>query len=244
MGGNTRPLYLGFTIMSNFSNELIHIWLEDGQRISEHYSELALKEGLTSAKSIGERDDQRDFRFFDQLFQRVIIQPDCSILDIGCGKGEVIDYLSLRFPDINNYNYLGIDIVPAFITVAQQKFPLKNFQINNFINPFFDPENKFDIVLALGVLVTRVRQYDQFVEYFVRKMLKCARKYVLFNIISYIDSTSPNYSQPNGVAHSTVLNPDILYLLLDSIDCYDWKVEAHNIFPDATDLFVHIQLEP
>lgn len=230
--------------MSNLSDELINIWLEDGQRISDRYSELVLKEGLISAKSIGERDDQRNWQVFDQLFESVVIQPDCSILDIGCGKGEVIDYLSLRLPDINNLNYLGIDIVPAFVTGAKQKFPLKEFQLNNFINPDFSPENKFDIVLALGVLVTRVREYDLFFEYFVRKMLKCAKNYVLFNIISDIDSTSLNYSQPNGVAHSTVLNPDILYLLMDSVDCYAWKAEPYKIFPDATDLFVHIQLEP
>lgn len=140
-------------------------------------------------------------------------------------------------------NYLGIDIVPAFLLAARQNFPSKEFQLNNFIEPSFLCESKFDIVLALGVLVTRVREYDLFVEYFVRKMLNCARKYVLFNIISEIEASSPNYSQPNGVGHSTALNVEKMHSILNSLDCYAWRVEPYNIFPDATDLFVCIQLE-
>ncbi len=229
--------------MSKFSEEFICRWLEDGQHISEYYCELVFHEGVTSAKSIGERYEQRNLQVFDKLFEGIVIHPDYSILDVGCGKGELLEYLPLRFSSISKLNYLGIDIVPAFLSAARQNFPSKEFQLNNFIEPSFFLENKFDIVLALGVLVTRVREYDLFVEYFVRKMLKCARKYVLFNIISEIEPSSPNYSQPNGVGHSTALSAEILYSIINSLDCYAWRVEPYNIFPDATDLFVCIQLE-
>ncbi len=228
---------------AEFPNELILKWLEDGNRITENYSELVVKEGLASAKSIGERKEQRDFQVFDKLFEKVSIWSACSILDVGCGKGELLDYLSLRFSDIGNYNYLGIDLVPAFILEAKRKFPSKEFHQVNFIDPSFYPENQFDIVLALGVLVTRVRHYDRFVEYFIKKMVRCARKYVLFNIISSIEPSSPNYRDTKGVGHSTVLNTEILDSIISDIRCYDCKVEPYNIFPDATDLFVQIQLE-
>lgn len=229
--------------MSKFSEELIHQWLEDGQQISEHYSGLVFHEGITSAKSIGERDEQRNLRVFDKLFEGMVIHSDFSILDVGCGKGELLDYLQLHFSSINDFNYLGIDIVPIFLSAARQNFPSKEFELHNFIEPSFCLKSKFDIVLALGVLVTRVREYDLFVEYFVRKMLNCARKYVLFNIISEIEASSPNYSQPNGVGHSTALSAEKMHSILNSLDCYAWRVEPYNIFPDATDLFVCIQLE-
>ncbi|MFN6571610.1 class I SAM-dependent methyltransferase [Dendronalium sp. ChiSLP03b] len=228
--------------MTKLFNELIHIWLEDGQKISKHYSELVLKEGTLSAKSIGEREDKRNFRFFDKLFEGIVIEPDCSVLDIGCGKGELLDYFKLQLPYINSLNYLGIDIVPAFISAAKQRFPLNSFQNHNFIHPSFLPEKQFDIVLALGVLVTRVREYNLFVEYFVKKMVKCARKCVVFNIISDIEADSPNYSQLNAVGHSTVLSVEILNSIISSLDCATCRVEPLKIFPDATDMFVYIKL--
>ncbi|GAX44294.1 trans-aconitate 2-methyltransferase [Tolypothrix sp. NIES-4075] len=228
---------------AKFSDELIQTWLGDGHSIKQYYSKLIINQGITSAKSIGERNEQRNFSFFDKLFEKIPIWSDCSILDVGCGKGELISYLSLRFPDINSYNYLAIDIVPAFISSAQQKSNTKKFQLINFIDPSFSPNRKFDIVLALGVLVTRVQYYDLFVEYFVKKMVKYANKYVLFNLISYIDPSSPNYSDPNRVGHSTVLSTDTLYSIMKNIHCYDCKMEPYNIFPDATDLFVQIKLE-
>ncbi|MDF5711676.1 MAG: class I SAM-dependent methyltransferase [Nostoc sp. S4] len=229
--------------MIKFSDELINIWLEDGQHISKHYSQLVFKEGLTSSKSIGERNEQRNFKVFDKLFEDIVIHPDFSILDVGCGKGELLDYLTLQLPNINQLKYLGIDIVPALVSAAKQKFPLKEFEIKNFIQPDFCPKNKFDIVLALGVLVTKVREYNLLIEYILNQMVKYAKKYVLFNIISNIDPSSYNYSQPNAVGHSTVLSTNVLYSIIDSLDCYAYKVKPYNIFPDATDLFVCIQLD-
>ncbi|KOP23140.1 hypothetical protein AMR41_27955 [Hapalosiphon sp. MRB220] len=229
--------------MTKVSDELIHIWLKDGQKISERYSKLVIKEGISSAKSIGEREEQRNFLFFEKLLEGIVIESNCSVLDIGCGKGELLEYLTLHLPDINNLNYLGIDIVPAFISAAKQKYPFQNFQNINFIHPSFFPEKQFDIVLALGVLVTRVREYNLFFEYFIKKMVKCARKNVLFNIISDIEVSSLNYSQENAVGHSTVLSAEILDSTIKSLDCDNWRVEPYRIFSDATDMFVYIQLQ-
>lgn len=230
--------------MTELSDELIHIWLEDGHKISEYYSELVLKEGILSARSLGEREEERNFRVFDKLLEGLVIEPKSSILDIGCGKGELLDYLKKQLLYINrsHLNYLGIDIVPAFISAAKQRFPLNKFKNQNFIHPSFMPEKQFDIVLALGVLVTRVREYNLFFEYFVKKMVKCARKCVVFNIISDIEASSPNYSQPNAVGHSTVLSVEILNSIISSLDCATCRVEPYKIFPDATDMFVYIQL--
>ena len=225
-------------------DQMIHTWLEDGERVRENYVELIFQEGLASAKSLGERKEHRDWRFFDRLFETISISSKDSIFDIGCGKGELIDYLSLRFPDINNCDYLGIDIVPDFIKLVKQNFPSRKFELVNFIEPSFFPEKQFDIVVALGVLVTRVRHYDLFVEYFVKKMVKYAKKYVLFNIISDIDLSSGNYSDPNAVGHSTVLSAEVLHSFIDTIPLYNYRATPYNIFPDATDLFVQIQLEP
>lgn len=56
--------------------------------------------------------------------------------------------------------------------------------------------------------------------------------------------SSPNYSDPNGVGHSTFMNPEVLRSFIDTISHHSYRAEPRNIFPDATDLFVQIQLEP
>lgn len=223
--------------------QLIHAWLEDGQRVRENYGKLISREGLISAKSLGERKEDRDWRFFDRLFDTISISSEDSILDVGCGKGELLNYLSLRFTDRKNYDYLGIDLVPEFINLAKRNFPCREFKVANFIDSSFYPNKKFDIVVALGVLVTRVRDYDLFVECFVKKMVQCAKKYVLFNIISDIDSYNANYSDINGVGHSTVLNAEVLHSFVNTLSCSSYKATPYNIFPDATDLFVQIKLQ-
>ncbi|BBD62738.1 membrane-associated protein (plasmid) [Nostoc sp. HK-01] len=228
--------------MEELSQSLIDIWLEDGQKISEHYNELILKEGILSAKSLNERAETRDFSVFANLLSDVVIEPNYSLLDIGCGKGELLDYLMLNLPYSHKLDYLGIDIVPAFISAAKEKYPRRKFQKYNFVQASFFPEKQFDIVIALGVLVTRVREYNLFFEYFVNKMVKCAKKPVVFNIISEIEAESLNYSNPKGVGHSTVLDIEVLHSVINSIDCADWRIKPFKIFPDATDMFVSIQL--
>lgn len=60
--------------------------------------------------------------------------------------------------------YLGIDLVEEFLDVAQDNYPEYEFQLENFIGDRFRPKQPFTIVVALGVLVSRVRNYQEFVE--------------------------------------------------------------------------------
>ncbi|RCJ40096.1 hypothetical protein A6770_38240 [Nostoc minutum NIES-26] len=69
--------------MEGLSQELIDIWLEDGQNISEHYNKLILKEGILSAKSLNERAETKDFGVFANLLSDVVIESSHSLLDIG-----------------------------------------------------------------------------------------------------------------------------------------------------------------
>ncbi len=54
---------------------------------------------------------------------RHIEQPE-SLLDIGCGVGHTIEYLSKRWPDTE---YTGIDLSDVAIEVAKEKVPTADF---------------------------------------------------------------------------------------------------------------------
>lgn len=75
-----------------------------------------------------------------------------SFLDVGCGYGNLIEYLSTQ----KKYQgkYLGIDIIPEFIQTAQKLYGSKDnasFILGDFLEQDWH-DQKFDIVVSLGSL--------------------------------------------------------------------------------------------
>jgi ubiquinone/menaquinone biosynthesis C-methylase UbiE len=66
-----------------------------------------------------------------------------NVLDIGCGTGILLDYLSPQ-------KYLGIDISPGMIAKAQSKHPEREFIVDEMESATFKMESEsFDTVVAL-----------------------------------------------------------------------------------------------
>lgn len=74
-------------------------------------------------------------------------QQGDAILDIGCGTGEILDYL----PSVN---YLGIDIEPGYIEFAEKNYGSRGrfmcCRLEEFKNA--NVKDKFDIAMAVGLL--------------------------------------------------------------------------------------------
>jgi SAM-dependent methyltransferase len=70
-----------------------------------------------------------------------------AILDIGCGTGEVLDYL----PQVD---YLGIDIEPGYIEFAKKNYGERGDFICCRLEEFksLNYPKKFDIAMAVGLL--------------------------------------------------------------------------------------------
>lgn len=219
----------------------LQAWLEDGQKIRKQYQEQIQEEGLLSPKSLGDRaDDSREIAFFDELVAGFHIGEAVSILDIGCGKGEFIRYCRETHPTIDIKEYLGVEVVPEFMDLAIKDYPEYSFQLVNFIDPLFASARKYDLVIALGVLVSRVRWYEEYIECFVDKMLGFSSKYVSFNIISDISQGSPNYIDPQKVARSTNISLYTIENILSKMKNVEYKLNTRRIFSDAEDTFVQI----
>src|SRR5262245_23816827 len=117
------------------NDELIQIWLEDGDAIRDTYQKSIREEGIDSSKSIGERADARDHSFFEGLTSGLRFNDSVSVLDIGCGKGEFISFFLERNPHTRLGPYLGMDIVPEFLDLAHRKYPEFEFTQENFLRP-------------------------------------------------------------------------------------------------------------
>ena len=73
-------------------------------------------------------------------------KPGLRILDIGCGPGSMVTYLS-------DGEYLGIDANPKYIKRAQRRFPGKGkFLCCSILNAIELGRCSFDVAIGFGIL--------------------------------------------------------------------------------------------
>jgi len=92
----------------------------------------------------GERELQRIMTTLAAELAKTLDRP--SVMDLGCGYGRV----AKQFHD-NGFEYLGIDVSPVAVARAQTEHPNVEFEVRDLLT--WTPEQKFDVVCALFVLV-------------------------------------------------------------------------------------------
>jgi SAM-dependent methyltransferase len=222
---------------------LVKTWELSSTVVARYYGDLLHQFGA-SPQALDEREDTKDGQFYDHLFDGTVLAPTASVLDVGCGMGNLIEYLHDR--GIQIHDYLGIDLVAQFVELCQAKYGAPfNFAQANFVGDTFQPDRKFDVVVSMGVLVSRMPLYERYIEYSIRKMIALSNKYVLFNVITDIDASLGNYAGRTQVGQITFIPKSKLFAILDTATSeLGVRYELHeiNIYPDATDAFVRIIL--
>lgn len=86
----------------------------------------------------------------DRIFDTYVRLPEgCKLLDIGCGSGELLEYLP------SHVQYTGVDINPRYIELARKKYGERGrFELIdvNAMESLELPKGAFDIVVLYGVL--------------------------------------------------------------------------------------------
>lgn len=144
-----------------------------------------------------------------------------SILDIGCGLGDLLAYLCAmgRRPD----SYHGIDILPEFVAEARRRHKDKEgvfFSEGNIFDT--DLSTYADTVIALGLLNYRLKSEEENYAYVVRFLeaaLGLAQRCVIFDGISryrtteYPEESFIFYANPARIIEIAVpLSPDFVLL--------------------------------
>jgi SAM-dependent methyltransferase len=167
------------------------------EAIAQHYRALLARHG----------DDARSVQYTDAPTQEArfavlaaVGDPLTSVLDVGCGLGHLRDYL--RACGWTG-RYLGVDIVPEFVAMAQARMaddPLSEVQAIAPDDPAL-PEG-CDYALLSGVF-NNVRPDNQpFMERLLRSMWNAAGRGIAFNAMSsHVDYRDPGlfYSRPEDV---------------------------------------------
>ena len=98
----------------------------------------------------------------------------------------------------------------------------------------------------MGVLVSRVISYERYVEHCIAKMIQLSSKYVLFNVITDVDTSLGNYQKVHRLGQITYLPKPRLTEILNRVTSHaraDFVIHELQIYPDATDAFVQITID-
>jgi len=86
----------------------------------------------------------------DELVGLLRLNPGSAVLDIACGKGELLTRLAERY----EISGIGVDISPYCVTDAEQKVrervPGAQIQILNMDGADYSPEQLFDLAMCIG----------------------------------------------------------------------------------------------
>ena len=86
----------------------------------------------------------------DELVGLLRLNPGSAVLDIACGKGELLTRLAERY----KISGIGVDISPYCVTDAEQRLrervPGAQIQILNMDGADYSPDQLFDLAICIG----------------------------------------------------------------------------------------------
>lgn len=107
---------------------------------------------------------------------------DKSVLDVGCGFGEMGNFLTKRY---KNVTYKGVDMMAEFIENGKKIYPHLDLKIGNFMKQN-KPEEFFDVVLCSGALNSNQGNYEKNMEFrkkAIKIMFESTKKVLAFNML-------------------------------------------------------------
>jgi len=127
-----------------------------------------------------------------------------SVLDYGCGKGDLYQFLKDRNISVR---YTGFDINASLISLARRKYPECGFRV-------FDIEKdtlheNFDFIFLCGVFNLKVKGLMETIQYTLIKLFEHCRIALAFNALSAHNPESDfelNYLYPEDILKFVIKN--------------------------------------
>lgn len=109
------------------------------------------------------------FKIFKEIFVYGKKASGISLLDVGCGFGDLYGFLKAEgLLHRNRINYTGYDISPKLLEVARKKYPEAKFELKDMLENRYVP--KFDYVFCSGIFNIRTSEEFDHLD-FVKEML-------------------------------------------------------------------------
>lgn len=133
-------------------------------------------------RTLGWRTKRQQYIRFKNLIQIGNLN-NTSVLDLGCGFGDLYDFLSEQNIQVE---YTGYDISPKIIEVAIEMHPNLNFEVKDILIDKID--NKFDYILESGIFNWKLTNNYAFVKKMIKKCFDLCNIGLAFDMMSsYVD---------------------------------------------------------
>lgn len=148
----------------------------DPKEILDFYEDSFSKYG-TDARSVhwsGEISQTARF----QVLANIAPLENKRILDAGCGLGDLYKFFLTKKIEVD---YFGIDIMPAFIARAKERFPEAHFELGDIASI----QEQYDYIFASGALTIAADYADK--DYYfemIRVMFEHAKEGIAFNMLN------------------------------------------------------------
>ncbi|MDD4527462.1 MAG: class I SAM-dependent methyltransferase [Candidatus Margulisbacteria bacterium] len=153
--------------------------------ITRFFDEMIVSYPLESSEIIGWSSKETQLIRFNTLVQIADLNLS-SILDVGCGVGDLYPFLKEKFSAIS---YQGIDLHPKMIQLAIKKYPegsFKEAELQNF-------SGQYDYVFVSGAFNLRVEDNARYLSDQLSFMNRVAKKGIAFNLLSSYSKIDARY---------------------------------------------------
>lgn len=162
-------------------------------QLRDHYEATHLQHGDTSMGVDWGTSQENVFSRHNAILE--VVTPavsGCSLLDVGCGYGSLLETLQRRNSEIA---YTGIDVVSSLIASGRRKYPQQTWINDDFIH--WAPHARYDYVVANGILTQKLGvstlEMNKYAQALILKMFEVCRIGISFNIMS----TFVNFQKDN-----------------------------------------------
>ena len=163
---------------------LLATWRE---RAASFHEELVERRGDGWQAFWGSKDSQRT-RY--QVLLDHLPLHEATVLEVGCGFGDFLDYAAER--SVRPRRYLGVDLSARIIAGAQQRHPQAEFAVLDVLHR--DPPLQPDFVIASGIMAVAVDGYAEYVLEILRRFQALGGRGFGLNFLSTCSR------QPDGVS--------------------------------------------
>jgi len=204
---------------------------KDFYQLKDHYSRLVEEYGDSPQAVQMTSHESQECRL--KILTEVVTGDYGRVLDFGCGTGELYNYIKNK----NNSacEYIGYDISPAMIKLAQEKFPEVKFECRDILLDGINEE--FDYIFISGVFNNLMSENQAFMKAILSKLFSHTGKALAFNGLStYVDYFDEGlyYADPSDVFQfcKETLSPCVTlrhdYLVKPGVLPFDYTIYVYK----------------
>jgi SAM-dependent methyltransferase len=171
----------------------------DKLKIIKTYYEDNMAKGLPEYGILGWESEEAQKLRFDMLLSSVDLKGK-TLLDVGCGTGNLLEYIRSQGIDIN---YTGVDILDKMIEKAKNKQLGADFFLVDIFKDNIFKDNSFDVIYASGIFNLNLGNNREFLINALDLFLRLSSSAVVFNLLHFASPDREDkyfYFQPDEIS--------------------------------------------